>query len=80
MMKFDSFLDAARATLIPGTLPTLILSIKSHPSSVACVFPNAISVSNYHSYKEKRIKLLQYHSFHGGHILPPPTKNLAAFL
>ena len=25
------FLDAARATLIPGTLPTLNLPIKSHP-------------------------------------------------
>ena len=27
------FLDALRATLIPGTLPTLNLPIKSHPSS-----------------------------------------------
>ena len=27
------FLDASRATLIPGTLPTLNLPIKSHPSS-----------------------------------------------
>ena len=70
MMDFDSFLDATRATLIPGTLPTLILSIKSHPSSGPCVFPNVISVSNYHSYKEKTIKLLPYHSFYGGHILP----------
>ena len=27
------FLDASRATLIPGTLPTLNLPIKIHPSS-----------------------------------------------
>ena len=71
------FLDATRATLIPGTLPTLNLSIKSHPSSGTCDFPDLISVSNYHSYKEKTIKLLPYHSFDGGHI--PPNKNLAAF-
>ena len=32
-MDFDTFLDASRATLIPGTLPTLNLPIKIHPSS-----------------------------------------------
>ena len=36
----------------------------------SCVFPDVILVSNYHSYKEKTIKLLPYHSFYGGHILP----------
>ena len=52
-------LDATRATLIiPGTLPTLNLSIKNHTSSGSCVFPKLISLSNYHSYKEKTIKLL----------------------
>ena len=35
---------------------------------VACIFPDVILVSNYHSYKEKTIKLLPYHSFYGGHI------------
>ena len=33
MMNFDTFLDASRGTLIPGTFPTLNLPIKSHPSS-----------------------------------------------
>ena len=68
MMDFDAFLDATRATLISGTLPTLNLSIKSHPSSGTCVFPDVISVFNYNSYKEKTIKLLPYHSFYGDHI------------
>ena len=54
----------------PGTLPTLNFSIKSHPSSGSCVFSDVISVSNYHSYKEKTIELLPYHSFYGGHISP----------
>ena len=39
MKDFDNFLDATRATFIPGTLPTLNLSIKSDPSSSTCVFP-----------------------------------------
>ena len=64
MMGFDTFIDATRATLFPGTLPTLNLSIESHLSSGSCVFLNVISVSNYHSYKEKAIKLLPYHSFY----------------
>ena len=68
MMDFDTFLDATRATLFPGTLPTLNLPIKSHLSSGSCVFRDVILVSNYHSYKEKTIKLLPYHSFYGGHI------------
>ena len=42
MMDFDTFLDATSAILIPGTLPTLILSIKSDPSSGTCVFPISI--------------------------------------
>ena len=81
MMDFDAFLDATRATLISGTLPTLNLSIKSHPSSGTCVFRDVILVSNYRSYKEKTIKLLLYHSFYGAVTSPPPTpnKNLAAF-
>ena len=70
MMDFDTFLDVKIAKLIPDTLPTLNLSIKSHPSSGSCVFPDVISVSNYHSYKEETIKLLPYHSFYEGHINP----------
>ena len=63
-MDFDTFLDATRATLFPGTLPTLNLPIKSHLSSGSCVFRDVILVLNYHSYKEKT-KLLPYHSFYG---------------
>ena len=33
MMDFDTFLDPTRTTPIPGTLPTLNLSLKSRPSS-----------------------------------------------
>ena len=33
-----------------------------------------VFVSNYYSYKEKTIKLLPYHSFYGGHILPREIK------
>ena len=66
MMDFDTFLDATRTTVIPVTLPTLNVSIKSHPLSGSCVFPDVISVSNYHSYKEKT--KLPNHSFYGGHI------------
>ena len=61
-------LDASRATLIPGTLPILNLPIKSHLSSGTCVFPDVILVLNYHSSKEKTIKLLPYYSFYGVHI------------
>ena len=78
MMDFDTFLDATRATLFPGTLPTLNLPTKSHLHQGSCVFPDVILVSNYHSYKEKTIKLLPYHSFYGGHI--PPRKVEPPFL
>ena len=78
MMDFDTFLDATRATVFPGTLPTLNVSIKSHPLSGSCVFPDVISASNYHSYKEKTVKLLPYNSFYGGHI--PTRKIESSFL
>ena len=76
MMDFD----ATKATLFPGTLPTLNLPIKSwlaifHQGS--CVFCDVILLTNYRSYKAKTIKLLPYHSFCGGHI--PPKKNWAPF-
>ena len=61
---------ASRATLIPGTLLTLNLPIKIHPSSDSFVFSDVNLVSNYQSYKEKTIKLLPYHSFYRGHIAP----------
>ena len=80
-MDFDTFLDATRATLFPGSLPTLNLPIKSHLSSGSqgsCVFRDVTLVSNYHSYKEKTIKLLPYHSFYEGHI--PPRKVEPPFL
>ena len=32
------------------------------------VFPDVILVPNYHSYKEKTIKLLPYHTSYEGHI------------
>ena len=78
MMDFDTFLDATRATLFPGTFPTLNLPTKSHLHQGSCVFPDVILVSNYHSYKEKTIKLLPEHSFYGGHI--PPRKVEPPFL
>ena len=73
MMDFD----ATRATLFPGTLPTLNLPIKSriaifHQGS--CVCRDVILLSNYHSYKVKTIKLLPYNSFYGGHIPPRRPK------
>ena len=68
---FWCFLDASSATLIPGTLPTL--NLPSLEEAIfyqgSCVFPDVILVSNYHSCKEKTIKLRPYHSFCGGHIL-----------
>ena len=63
--RFWFFLDASRATLIPGTLQTLNLLIFYQGS---LTFSDVILVSNYHSYKEKEIKLLPYHSFYGGYI------------
>ena len=72
MMDFDTFLDATRATLFPGTFPTLNLPTKSHLHQGSCVFPDVILVSNYHGYKEKTIKLLPYYSFYGVRI--PPRK------
>ena len=78
MMDFDIFLDATRATLFPGTFPTLNLPTKSHLHQGSCVFPDVILVSNYHGYKEKAIKLLPYHSLYGGHI--PPRKVEPLFL
>ena len=78
MMEFHTFLDATRATLFPGTLPTLNLPTKSHLHQGSCVFPDVILVSNYHSYKEKTKKLLPYHSFYGGHI--PQRKVESPFL
>ena len=61
------FWHASRATLIPGTLPTLYLPKKAILHQCSCVFPDAILVSSYQSYKEKTIKFLPYHSFCGGH-------------
>ena len=69
---------ASRATLIPGTLLTLNLPIKIHPSSDSFVFSDVNLVSNYQSYKEKTIKLLPYHSFYRGHIAL--KKNEPSFL
>ena len=45
-------------------------SANKNPSFIqgSSVFPDVVSVSGYHSYKEKTIKLLPYHSFYGGHI------------
>ena len=71
MMDFDTFLDASRATLIPGSIPTLNLPKKAIPHHSSCVFTDVILVSNYDSYKEKTIKLLPYHSFYGGHNILP---------
>ena len=68
MMYFDTFLDALRATLIPATLPALNLPKKAIFHQGSCVFLDVILVSNYHSYKEKTIKLLPYRSFYGVHI------------
>ena len=59
-----NFLGATRASITPGTLPTLNLSVRSHPSSGNCLFLDVISVTNDHSYKEKTVKLLPYHSFY----------------
>ena len=78
MMDFDTFLDATRAALFPGTLPALNLPIKSIFHQGSCVFLDLILVSNYHSYKKKTIKLLPYHNFYGGHI--PPRKVEPPFL
>ena len=64
--------------LIPGTLPTLNLPIKSIPHQLSCVFPDVIFVSNYHSYKETTEKLVPYHIFYGDHI--PPRKIETYFL
>ena len=64
MMDFDTFLDASRATLIPGTLPTLNLPLYQGSS----IFSDVTLVSNRHNCKEKTIKLLPYHSFYEGHI------------
>ena len=55
-------------SIISGTLPTLNLSIKIHPSLGSCIFSDVILVSNYHSDKGETIKLLPCHSFYGGHI------------
>ena len=76
MIDFDTFLDALRATLISGALPTLNLPKIFHQGS--CIFSDVSLVSNYDSYKENKIKLLPYHSFYGGHI--PPRKNELPFL
>ena len=76
MTDFGTFLDASRSTLIPGTLPTLNLSIKTIFHQGSCIFFDIILVSNYHSYKEKTIKLLPYHSFYGSHI---PTRKVEPF-
>ena len=48
MIDFATFLDALRATLISGTLPTLNLPKKSYPSSY---ISDVSLVSNYDSYK-----------------------------
>ena len=49
MIHFDTFLDASRATLIPGTLPTLNLPLYQG----SCIFSDVILVSNRHSCKGK---------------------------
>ena len=44
----------------------------------SCVFPDVTLVPNYHSYREKTIKLLPYDSFYGGQI--PLIKIESSFL
>ena len=61
------------ATLIPGTLPTLNLSIKSLLHQGSCVFPEVILVSNYHSYKRQ-----YYHTTVSVEVIFP-KKNRAPF-
>ena len=46
--------------IILGKLPTLNLSIKSHPSLVA-IFSDVILVSCYHGYKEEVINLIPHY-------------------
>ena len=77
MMDFDTILDASRATLFPGTLPTLNLT-KRNPSFYqgSCVFHDVILVSSYHPYKENTIRLLSHHSFYGGDIYPRKAEPL----
>ena len=74
MMDFDTFFRCYRS--ITHSWHTHISNFESvnkkSPSSGTCVFPEVTSVSNYHSYDEKTIKLLPYHSFYGGHT--PPIK------
>ena len=47
--------------IIPGTLLTLKLSIKNHPSSSYLFFSDVVLVSNYHGCKGEAIKLISYY-------------------
>ena len=47
--------------IIPNTLPTLKLPIKSHPSSRYLFFPDVVLISNYHGCKGRAIKLIPYY-------------------
>ena len=52
--------------------------LKKNKKLSLSVFPDAVLVLNYHSYKEKTIKSLPYYSFYGGQI--PSTKIEPPFL
>ena len=47
--------------IISGTLPTINLPIKSHPSSRKLFFPDVILVSNCHGCKGEAIKSIPYY-------------------
>ena len=47
--------------MIPETLPTLNLPIKSHPPSRYLYFSDVILESDYHGYKGETIKLIPYY-------------------
>ena len=71
-------LDTTRTTfIIRGTLPTLNLSIKSHPSWGSCAFPYVISVSNCVVTKKRQWNY--YHNIVSMEIASP-KKNWVPFL
>ena len=76
MMDFDNFFRCYKSNTLSWHTSKLEYANKK-PSFIrvaSCVFPDVNLVSNYHIYKEKRTKLLPYHSFYGCHIPPRNVK------
>ena len=74
MMDFDTFFRCYKSNT--HSWHTSNFESANKRLSFVRVAPDVILVSNYHSYKEKTVKLLPYHSVYEGQIHPIKVESL----